>query len=179
LTHTSALPDPHAVKPVPQPHVPLEHVSAPGHALPHAPQLSAFVPSATHAPLQSVRPLAHEFAHALSEQTWPPVQMIPQPPQFSGSEVVSTQSPLQVVPVVHTPPSDASVTDPSELLPSENVPSVAPSFTLLSEIASPDPASSNKSPYASRSVRPQPTNAITQQRTNPSSGAKKKALFMI
>src|SRR5687768_15815475 len=52
-----------------------------------------FVAVSTHAPLQSSRPVGH--AQVLALQTSPPVQTLPQVPQFIGSLVTLTHAPPQ------------------------------------------------------------------------------------
>ena len=71
------------------------------------PQWSRSEVSSTQALLQLVRPAAHDAVHADFEHTSPPKQITAQPPQLSGSEVVSTHFPSQSVLMPHDlPPSD-------------------------------------------------------------------------
>jgi hypothetical protein len=71
-------------------HVPAEQVAPDAHALPHAPQLAAFVDVSTHCPLHAVCPLGH--AHAPAVQVWPAAQILPQVPQLFESVCVLTQA---------------------------------------------------------------------------------------
>lgn len=97
-------------QPVPQAGIPSDTVTQtgvpPSHDTPHAPQLSLLV-SETHAPLQRLKPEAHEKPHVLAVHvgtalatdvvhTLAPAS-VPQPPQLSGSLVVSTQLALHTV----------------------------------------------------------------------------------
>jgi hypothetical protein len=63
----------------------------------------------TQAALQSVSPAAQVAWQLPSEQTWPMPQTVPQPPQFIGSDRVSTHMPLQSRPVVQTAPVSTTV----------------------------------------------------------------------
>jgi hypothetical protein len=94
------------IVPLVQPHLPPAHCSPAGHAVPHAPQLLGSRCKLTHARLQSVRPLAHIIWQVLVEQTSPFGHGLPHAAQFFGSDVVSTQVPPQLVPVVQ--PAGAS-----------------------------------------------------------------------
>jgi len=60
-------------------------------------------------------PPPHVSAHAPLEQTLPPVQAFPHPPQLSGSVWVSTHAPPHaLLPVQMSPPSAAVASDLGE-----------------------------------------------------------------
>ena len=59
------------------------------------PQWCASIAVSTHDEPQSVRPIEHIITQAPMSQTCPVGHTIPQPPQFIGSLVRSTQCPLQ------------------------------------------------------------------------------------
>ena len=92
------------------------------HCLPHAPQSNAFEVRSTHAPLQSVRPLAHCVAHADCEHTCIDEQVVPHMPQFFGSLVTSVHTVLQRicpdgqphVPFVHCVPARQAMPQPPQ-----------------------------------------------------------------
>jgi hypothetical protein len=66
-------------------------------ALVQRPQCSMSVAVLAHAPPQAAVPAGHDPAHAPAAQTWPDAQGVPHPPQFIGSEPVSTQAVPQEV----------------------------------------------------------------------------------
>jgi hypothetical protein len=89
-------------------HVPAEQnesTEPPGHALPHAPQLSTSEVTLTQRPSHSIEPVKH--VHAPAVQVWSVRQRFPHAPQWERLIVVSTQpapGQLRAVPVqVHAP----------------------------------------------------------------------------
>jgi hypothetical protein len=133
-------------------------------AVPHCPQSAVLLVKSTHALLQFVSPAAHDVVHSLKEQTSPLGQTIEHPPQLFGSDVVSTQVPLQSRPLAQTGPVSAPVSlavpsllEPSDVGPSSREPSsVDPSFVGdESFVVAASPASVWRS-GSRRSVLPQP-----------------------
>jgi hypothetical protein len=120
-------PGAHCVRPASQAHAPFTQLPPVPHWVPHAPQSNAFEVVSTHAPPQSVSPLAQETAHADCEQTWPVVHAAAQAPQLRGSLVVSVQTPPQRscpvgqphTPAVHDVPPRQRMPQPPQLLTSE------------------------------------------------------------
>jgi hypothetical protein len=99
-------------------HDPLTHCWAPPHIVPQAPQFLASLFSSTHAAPHWVRPAPHVSWQLAFEQTSPPGQTIPQPPQLLGSESVSTQFSPQSLPAHGAGPPSIPVSGsaaPSEL----------------------------------------------------------------
>jgi hypothetical protein len=83
------------------------------HATPHEPQSSLVFIRLTQELAQSALTPEQRGAHPPMSQTWPGGQSIPHPPQFAGSDWVSTQAPEQVsslpghthAPSLHTRPT--------------------------------------------------------------------------
>ena len=94
VTSMQALPQ--SICPEPeQPQAPALQTDPPGQALPHAPQFSALFVTSTQAPFgHRVSPPAHTDWQELPLQTWPPLQLVEQPPQWvaSGATQVPAQS---------------------------------------------------------------------------------------
>jgi hypothetical protein len=84
-----------------------------GHASMHPPQLLGSVVVLTHEALeQAVSPGAHAISHIPIEHTNPRAHCVVQLPQWFGSELVSTQVPLQSVCIAgqpHAPPTQTSL----------------------------------------------------------------------
>jgi len=161
-TQAAAPPVPQAVSPALQPQEPFVHSWEPLQALAQAPQLAALLPRFTHALLQSVSPVAQVDVQTLFEQTSPPRQAMLHPPQLRGSDVGSTQTPLQTVPVVQLPPS-VSI-DPSGPFTGPLSWAVVPSGTLES-LAAPSgttvcPSSEASDVGASPSGRVAPSGSV-------------------
>jgi hypothetical protein len=74
---------------------PVWHCVPPVHARPHAPQLASLDERSTHEPEQLVCPRRHAVWQVPPPQDSPVAQALLHMPQFSGSEVMSTQTPLQ------------------------------------------------------------------------------------
>ena len=66
-------------------HVPAEHTSPAGHAVPQAPQLPLSVWVLVQTPPQRVSPVWQLGEHVPPEQTWPAGQALPHAPQFWSS----------------------------------------------------------------------------------------------
>ena len=74
------------------------------HVTPQPPQLVPSLVMSTHAPAQSVSPVAQPVAeHAPEEHTWPAAHAVAQAPQCIGSDASDVHAPAQsVVPGEHT-----------------------------------------------------------------------------
>lgn len=83
-------------------HTPAAHVCPAPHGVPHVPQLVLLLFRSTQAPPQFISPGLQPAAHCPALHTMPP-QLVPQPPQLFGSELMSAQPVLHAIwPGLHT-----------------------------------------------------------------------------
>jgi len=75
--------------------VPCTHPLFAAQGMLQPPQFALSFWVSTHAPSHATVPGRQLDAHAPPEQTMPPWQVTPQPPQFIGSWLVGMQTPLQ------------------------------------------------------------------------------------
>ena len=98
----------------------------PAQTLPHAPQFELSVFVLTHALPHWVWPGAQLDTHAAFEHTCPLPHLMPQPPQFAASLVVSMQTPLQsCLPAGHRQLPPLQLVPPEQTLP--HAPQLVPS----------------------------------------------------